>query len=404
MKAIFQKDKGTCNMNNRLSVFSTKEVVKLAGSAIILALGGMSLAWLRLVPVKTAIGVTGLLFIMLCLGCAYLRYIPLNKAIGLLADGEYDKALATIEKYLSHKSNASGNGALVAKVLKSNCLFYLGKFEEAAEISTEILKSTDNEEILFFARNNLISSLIELTKPMKANSEVTKLLTMDVTDTSKRDALTNIGLCYMNSEFFKEAINCWNEALNLSEDGEHKAHMLGLQAACLNRLRKYDEALEKLEEAKSQTIETNLTQAIIYDNEAYALANKNERLDEALELCKKGFELKVSAAEPHLHRSLGEVHYARAEFAAAVEELKYAISKIAKRDKNSHQKAYLILGKIYQAQGKDKEAEEALNWAISIDPEKTIAQQAQKIMAEPEVYNTAFYKVSDLEKMGLKIP
>lgn len=390
-------------MSNRLSVFSKQEMIKLAGSAIILCIAGMATAWLRLLPVKTAIGITGLLFIVLCLGCAYMRYIPLNKAIGLLSDGEFEKALATVEKYLSHKSNSTGNGACVAKVLKSNCLFYLEKFEEAASLSTEILKTSENEEILFFARNNLISCSIALVKPMKANAEITKLLTMDVTDTSKRDALTNIGLCYMNAELFKEAIDTWNEALNLSEDGEHKAHMLGLQAACLNRLRKYDEALDKLTVAKSQTIETNLTQAIIYDNEAFALANKKERLDEALELCKKGFALNVPAAEPHLHMSLGEVHYARGEFTVAVEELEYAITKISDRDKNSHQKAYLILGKIYQAQGKDKEAEEALNRAITIDPEKTIAQQAQQIIAEPEVYNTALYKASDLEKMKLKL-
>ena len=389
-------------MSNKLSLFSKQEIVKLAGSAVILAVAGMTVAWLKIIPEKTAIGIIGLLFVMLCLGCAYFRYIPLNKAIGFLSDEDFDKALETVDKYLSQKSNATGNGALVANILKANCLFYKEQFEEAAALSTKILKTTETEEILFFARNNLISCSIAMTKPMAANAEVTKLLTMNVTDSSKRDSLTNIGLCYMNSEFFKEAISTWDEALNLSIDDEHKAHVLGFQAACLNRLRKYDEALDKISETKSMTIETNLTQAIIYDNEAFAFANKRERLDEALELCKKGFALKVDAAEPHLHMSLGEVHYARGEFSLAIEELEYAITKISERDRNSHQKAYLILGKIYQAQGKEKEAQEALNRAISIDPEKTIAQQAQQIIAEPEVYNTALYKPSDLAKIGLK--
>lgn len=389
--------------NNQLSVFSQQEVAKLVVTAVILACCSAALALSRIVPTNTAIGLAGLLFMMIILGCIYYRYIPLNKAISNIGDGKFQEALRILEKYLGQKANSSGNGFEVAKVLKSSCLFYLDKFEDAATVASEVLAETENEEILFLARNNLISASIAMSKPIKANAEFTKLLTMNVSDSQKIDALINIGLCYLNGEFFKEAISAWDEAINLSEDGEGKAHMLGLQAACHNRLRKYDDALEKIREAKAQGIETDLTQAIIYDNEAFAWANKRENLDEALEMCKKGFALNVPAAEPHLHMSLGEVHYARGEFTVAVEELECAIQKISPRDKNSHQKAYLILGKIYQAQGKDKEAEEALNQAITIDPEKTIAQQAQQIIAEPQVYNTALYRESDLAEMGLKL-
>jgi len=389
------------NANKQLNVFSTKEIGKLVGSAIVLVIVALIISWLKLLPVKTTTGIAGLLFIMLCLGCAKYRYIPIKKSIGLIDDGKFEEALAILDNYLNRKANSASNGEIVANILKASCLFYLEKFEEAIELSQAIIKDTNNEEIIFLTRNNLISSAIAILKPMKAKSEVTKLLTMDISDSSKRDALVNIGLCYMNAEFFKEAVDVWDEGINLSKSDEQKAHLLGLQSACHNRLKKYTLALEKIEETVNLKKETDLTKAILFDNEAFALANKGERLDDALQLCLDGFALNVKAAEPHLHMSLGEVRYARGEFDEAIKELDTAITKITSRDRNSHQKACLILGKIYQAQGKNAEAEEAFNKAIAIDPEKTIAQQAQQIMAKPEL-NTAFYKVEDLEKMGLK--
>ena len=52
-------------MSNKLSLFSKQEIVKLAGSAVILAVAGMTVAWLKIIPEKTAIGIIGLLFVML---------------------------------------------------------------------------------------------------------------------------------------------------------------------------------------------------------------------------------------------------------------------------------------------------------------------------------------------------
>ena len=386
------------NRDHLIEIVTKREIMGLVAVGVGLGLIGAIITLLKLVPTQTGIAGTVLAFVVVFLGHMQWRYGPLKTAVAQISDEDFDNALVTLEGYLAKGFDRQGRPQSLAKILKASCLFYQEKFEEAIELSTDVLKNTDCNHIKFFAQNNLVSCWICQKKPLKANSERAKILTMSVSNDAKREALVNVGLCYMNNEFFREAAETWDEALKLFPDNEQKAYILGFQAACYNRIRSYDSALEKVTEANGLSPRAALTKAILLDNEAFALANKKEDLDRALQLCKDAFALKVPAAEPHLHMSLGEVHYARGEFDLALEELNCALQKIAKRDKNSHQKAYLTLGKIHQARGNLDEAKEALNQAISIDPSKTLAVHAQQILRDPETYNTAVSKPGQVLK------
>ncbi len=380
------------SQDHQIEIVTKQEIMGLVGIGAGLGVLGALVTLLKLVPTQTGIAGTVLAFVFVFLGHMHWRYGPLKKAVGQISDEDFEGALSTLDGYLAKSFDRKGRTQDLAKVLKASCLFYQEKLDEAIEMSNDVLKNADCAHIKFFAQNNLVSCWICQHKPLKANSERAKILTMSVSNDAKREALVNVGLCYMNMEFFREAAETWEEALKLFPDNEQKAYILGFQAACYNRIRSYDSALERVAEAKGLSPRAALTKAILMDNEAFALANKKEDLDRALQLCKDAFALKVPAAEPHLHMSLGEVHYARGEFDLALEELNCALAKIAKRDKNSHQKAYLTLGKIHQARGNIEEAKEALNQAISIDPSKTLAVHAQQVLRDPETYNTAVSK------------
>lgn len=390
------------NQSHSIKIVSSREVAILVAIALCLGLLGTTITLLGLLPMQTGIAATILLFLLVFLGHVKWRYGPLKTAVSSISAGDFHYAQNLLEQYLSKSFDRMGRSRDLARVLRASCLFYLEEYEEALEISQKVIKSSDCDSIQFFAQCNIASCCICLQKPLKANSERDKILTMSMSKDAKREALINIGLCYLNFEFFKEASETWEEALELSPDNEERAYILGFQSTCANRVRDYTKALEKVSQAKKLSARANLTKAILMDNEAFALANKKEELDKALQLCKDAFALGVPVAEPHLHMTLGEVHYARGEFDLALEELQCSLNKIAKRDKNSHQKAYLTLGKIHQARGNQAEAQEALNQAISIDPSKTLAVHAQQILRDPASYNTAVSSPGQVLQESLK--
>lgn len=384
--------------NQSLEIVTRREILGLVAVGAAIGVIGVALVALGLLPMRAGLAGTLLLFIIVFFGHLQWRYGPLRSAVRRIDSEDFEGALELLESYLASSTDRAGRPRQLAQVLKASCLFYLELYDAAIELSSDVLKNADCESLRFFAQNNLVSCYICQSKPLKANSERSKILTMGVTNDAKREALINIGLCYMNAEFFREAVETWDEALKLFPDDEQKAYVLGFQAACYNRIRSYDSALERVAEARALGPRAALTRAILLDNNAFALANKKERLDEALSMVHEAFSLKIPAAGPHLHMTSGEVHYARGEFDEALAELRAAIDRIAPRDKNSHQKAYLTLGKILQAQGKPDEAREALNKAISIDPTKTLAVHAQQVLRDPGTYNTAVSKPGQVLK------
>lgn len=181
------------------------------------------------------------------------------------------------------------------------------------------------------------------------------------------DDFTNylfISMLYSDGKRGAEAIAAANKAYEIAQ-GEERRQIARLQLAT---------ALEKSGDFRSA--ETTLREIlagspnnpIAQNNLGYFLADRNEKLDEALRLIQAA--LKVDPENPSFLDSLAWVYFKMGKFAQAEEQLKKAIAI-----DSSSSTAHDHLGDIYQKQGKTELARDSWQKAMMLasDPEEVSA-------------------------------
>lgn len=316
------------------------------------------------------------------------RFQPLEQASNDLALGRFEAAEKILGGYLESPWLRGGRARIKATLSLALAEWYLDKADQAIERAKELLKVCEEKpdpELEIHVRVLEVACLLQLKKSLAVHDAAERLsATEGLSPEELGLAKVQVAVCAMNQELFQEAIEFFDGALELLEGKEHKAYVYGLKSASYNRVKDYDRALENVSLGQALSPQEAQTQAILHDNFAFAKANLRQDLDQALEAVEAGIALEIPAAMPHLFTSRGEVQYARAEFDAALEDLEKALELLPERDRNARQKAWFIKGKIHKARGEDQEALRALSEAISIDSSKTIAMNAQAILASPQ--------------------
>lgn len=358
-------------------------------AAVACVLCGLLLFFAGLLRFTQATSFGILLFLLPALGLLFWRIKPLNEASRLLDEGKFPAAQFVIESYLSNPALRAGRAWRRALLLHAHVLWYLEDAEAAQQVADQLLEQTSDKDLQLLLLNFRVACFVKLRQTLKIHGAMNQVLRMDgITPSQKSESQLSAGICAMNEEMFHDAIDFFQAAARDCPDDGRKAYIFGMLAHCYNRVKDYVKALGAVQDAKKTMGEDKLTQALALDNFAFAKANLKQDLPEALAAAEEGLALGVDAAIPHLHMSRGEVHYALRDFDKALADLEECLRRLPDRDKNSRQKAWFIKGKIHKARGEDDLAKEALSEAISIDSSKTIAMNAQAVMASPEALNT----------------
>lgn len=350
---------------------------------------GILLSLLGITAFRQGIALGVILFLVPFLFHMIWRYRPLKVASHLLDDGAFPQAESLMQQYRDQPFHRTGRARSKASLLLAQALWYQEKSEEALEVVTELLESSEEIELKVLAKNLQVACYVQMHKPLKVHEVMGELLKIDgLTPRMRWESEIHIGICAMNEELFHDAIEFFEAAERSCQDDSRKAYIHGMLSACFNRVKDYMRALGAVQDGRKFSSPDPLTRCLLLDNFAFAKANLKQDLDEALQAAEEGLALGHPAALPHLHTSRGEVHYARRDFDAAMKDLELALETLPERDKNARQKAWFIKGKIHKARGEDDLALQALSEAISIDSSKTIAMNAQAVLSSPEGLNT----------------
>lgn len=359
------------------------------GAAVLVIAPMVGLGAAGFLPFNQAIAIGVAAFLLGLLLFFHWRYKPLNRAASDLDSGRFEAAEAGLRAYLARPFGRGGRAARKARLLLAQARWYRGETEDALEVVRGLLEVSGDPLLEVLARNLEVACYVQMRKPLKVHETMRVLLAAPGLDERRRwESYIHVGICAMNEELFHDAIEFFEAAEKCCQDPDRKAYIFGMLSACYNRVKDYMRALGAIQDARKLAAEAPLTRALLFDNFAFAKANLKQDLDEALAAAEEGLGLGVAAAAPHLHTSRGEVHYALRNFDAALADLEKAIASLPERDKNGRQKAWFIKGKIHKARGEDEAAMQALSEAISIDSSKTIAMNAQAVLASPEGLST----------------
>jgi tetratricopeptide (TPR) repeat protein len=158
-----------------------------------------------------------------------------------------------------------------------------------------------------------------------------------------------------------------NEALSVLERGVRQfpedADLLYQQGITLERIGQHDQALEVMQ--RVVTLDENYTEALNFI--AYAYAERDIRLEEALELAQRALSLKPAA---HIHDTLGWIYYRLERYEEArqsVEEARQALP--------DDEVVLAHLAEIYLSLGETAKARELCHRLLEINPDNAAAKK-----------------------------
>jgi tetratricopeptide (TPR) repeat protein len=363
------------------------QMIYIAATALVIF--GLGLALIGLMAFKQGLAFGMILFLAPFLFHMLWRYKPLQVASHLLDEGRFEAAQSLLEHYRKQSFHRGGRAAHKALILLSQSLWYQGKPKKSLEVVDQLVEQAQSLELRVLTENLRVACYVQMRKPLKVHEVMSDLLRLDgITKKMRCESEIHVGVCAMNEELFHDAIEFFEAAKKKCESDGRRAYIHGMLSACFNRVKDYIRALGAVQDGKKLNPTDPLVRSLLLDNFAFAKANLKQDLQEALAAAEEGVALGLPAALPHLYTSRGEVHYALRDFDAAVKDLDLALGHLPERDKNARQKAWFIKGKIHKARGEDDLALQALSEAISIDSSKTIAMNAQAVLASPEGLNT----------------
>ncbi len=365
-----------------------RERVAIGAVGVALLVLGLLLG-MTLLPMRQALAASLAVFLLGILLHFHWRYRPLNEASRLISEGRFPAAQYVLQQYLSKPFHRGGRANLKARLLYAHSLWYLGEVDQAIEVCDQMLVDCSDHGLQVLLLTLQVSCYMRKRMTLKVHATMGRLAKLDgLTPSESLESRVALGICAMNEEMFHEAIEILAGASKDATEAARKAYIFGMLSACYNRVKDYIKALGAVQDGKKLQPTDALTRSLLLDNFAFAKANLKQDLEEALAAADEGIGLGVEAALPHLYTSRGEVHYARRDFDRAMSDLEESLRRLPERDKNARQKAWFIKGKIHKARGEDELAHQALSQAISIDSSKTIAMNAQAVLASPEAMNT----------------
>jgi tetratricopeptide (TPR) repeat protein len=168
-----------------------------------------------------------------------------------------------------------------------------------------------------------------------------------------RETYLTIAQLYEKGKKFDEMAKALDAAEKLSKTDDERENIHFMRGAMYEKMKRYDQS----EAEFRKVLELNPDSAAALNYLGYTLADRNVRLNEALEMIQKAVE-KEPTNSAYLD-SLGWVYYRLGRYEEAEDYLKRSIARFSK-DPTVHDH----LGDVYLKQGKLKEAIE--HWQISL--------------------------------------
>lgn len=288
------------------------------------------------------------------------------------ANGQYDEAVATFQELRSLSKDLEAR----ATAQTSDTYRQAKQFRKAAEEIEPVYRKNTEDRMVAVVRATVLA---DLGKADEAINTIRKLLKGRQNPTL--DDLLLLGQIYEKTKRYDEMGRVTEEALKLAKTNEEKASVLFMRGAMFERKKQYDQA----EAAFREVLRLDPENASAMNYLGYMFADRNVRLEEALELIRKALE-----RDPHNGAyldSLGWVYYRLGRLEEAEEYLRRAVEKVP-RDPVVHDH----LADVYAQQGRLKEAIQhwrisLREWESSAAGEKDPAQMAsvQKKLESAEV-------------------
>jgi len=255
---------------------------------------------------------------------------------------QYDKAVETYRQIAELEPNAAGRvAAQVADTWRA-----AKQFSKALEEANAAAKKYPDDRVV---RSVRASILADTGNTSEAVAEAKKLLD----GKSDRETWITIAQIYEKGHNYAEMAKAIDEAEKLSTDREDKENIAFMRGAMYEKQKNYDAA----EREFRKVLDANPKNSSAMNYLGYMLADRNVRLQEALQLLRKAVELEPDNGA-YLD-SLGWVYYRLNDLEKAEQNLQRAIERFSK-DPTVHDH----LGDVYFKNGKVKEA--IAQWQISL--------------------------------------
>jgi tetratricopeptide (TPR) repeat protein len=173
-----------------------------------------------------------------------------------------------------------------------------------------------------------------------------------------RETYLTLAQVYEKGKRYQEMARAIDDAEQLSQSKDEKETIYFLRGAMYEKLKQYDKA----EQEFRRVLAANPDNSSAMNYLGYMLADRNERLPEALQLIQGALDREPGNGA-YLD-SLGWVYFRMGKFEEAEQNLKMALEKISK-DPTIHDH----LGDVYAKQGKLKEA--VGQWEMSLKAYET---------------------------------
>lgn len=203
--------------------------------------------------------------------------------------------------------------------------------------------------------------LADQGKTEAAISEMKKL----ISDKADRETWISMAQVYEKAKRYADMAKAIDEAEKLAQGKEEKEGIIFMRGAMYEKQKKYDEA----EAEFRKVLAASPDNAAALNYLGYMLADRNVRLQEALELIKKALD--NDPGNGAYLDSLGWVYYRLGRYPEAEAQLKLALDKTS-RDPTVHDH----LGDVYYKQGKIREA--IGQWQASLKEWETTASAEQE--------------------------
>ena len=247
---------------------------------------------------------------------------------------QYGPAVETFREIATLDPDMSGRAAVqVVETYRQSK--ELAKAE--AEAQAALTKSPSDRTL----RGVYAAILADAGKNDAAITEMKKLLA----EKKDRETFISLAQVYEKAKRFSEASGAIDEAEKLSEDKDEKETIHFMRGALYEKQKKYDLA----ESEFRKVLQMNPENSSALNYLGYMLADRNVRLQEALEMITKAVDREPG--NPAYLDSLGWVYYRLDKLNEAEHNLKLSLDKMSK-DPTVHDH----LGDVYLKQGRIKEA------------------------------------------------
>jgi tetratricopeptide (TPR) repeat protein len=260
------------------------------------------------------------------------------------ASGNYQDALNTFQKIAEVDPDMASRGDVQMVETYRTAKDYA----KAETLARESLAKHPDDRVV---RSVYASVLADEGKFDAAIAEMQKLL--GEPGKKDRDTLISLAQVYEKAKRFDDMSRTLDQAEKLSQTDDERETIYFLRGAMYERMKKYDEA----EAQFRRVLEMNPDNSSALNYLGYMFADRNVRLEEALDLITKA--LNREPGNGAYLDSLGWVYFRMGKYTEAESNLKLALEKMA-NDPTVHDH----LGDVYLKQGKVKDA--IAQWEMSL--------------------------------------